>query len=284
MRFKLRNIPIGLMVYGYAVAFSIGAAGAFATLALAVYVGACMLICKAMIAKAESRKNSNTLEFSRDGAANAIGTQYGSFFHVFQSPEPVIETVKVAIGNALKGKLGCSDLKFIAFKDIDRDLEKPETRTFLLISAPETGRKSNFHFLATFGRERAIQTVRWWILVGGEKDPNKVFWRFLLSPITIPFMLLPYLRREHDPLSGLMTVFPGFFNGIDVLSRTKEISFIAFETLVEILDQNGIDTTDLKQQRASIMNVNVSGGQATIGSMVQGAMNKVGGSVGASKS
>ncbi len=67
----------------------------------------------------------------------------------------------------------------------------------------------------------------------------------------------PDIRREHDPLPGLLTVYPGFFNGIDVMTRTRELQFIAFETLVQVLDSFGVDTSDLKQQRADVLNVNV---------------------------
>jgi hypothetical protein len=81
-----------------------------------------------------------------------------------------------------------------------------------------------------------------------------------------------------------MTIYPGFFNEIDVLNRTREIQFVAFETLVEVLDSFGIDTTDLKQQRSNILNINVSGGQTKFGSVVQGAMNRVTGLVGGQKS
>ena len=53
---------------------------------------------------------------------------------------------------------------------------------------------------------------------------------------------------------------------------------MAFNTLVETLDSFGIDTSDLKQQKANILNINVSGGQTSFGSVVQGAMNRVMGS------
>jgi hypothetical protein len=81
-----------------------------------------------------------------------------------------------------------------------------------------------------------------------------------------------------------MTIYPGFYNGIDVQNRTQAIQNVAFATLVEVLDSFGIDTTDLKIQKASMLNINVSGGQATFGSVVQGAMNKVAGMAGGARS
>ncbi len=274
MRFKLRNVLIVLVLYGYLAAM-LFAFGLGAVIAGALYVAVTIVVCRAMIASAERRRDANSLEFSRSGAANALGVQYGTFFHTFQSKEPVLESLKSSFGNALRGCLGCSELKFIALKDIDRDLPSPETRTFMLVNGKESARGTKFHVLASFTREGAIQSLQWWILVGGARDPNKVLWRYAFAPFTIPFMLLPYARREHDPLPGLLTVYPGFFNGIDVMTRTRELQFVAFENLIEVLDSFGIDTSDLRQQRASVLNVNVSGGQASFGSIVQGAMNKV---------
>lgn len=275
MRFKLRNALIVLVLYGYLAALSFGVGGPGAVLVGAIYVAAAVVVCRAMIASAERRRSANAIEFSRTGAANALGVQYGTFFHTFQSKDPVLESLKSSFGNALRGSLGCSELKFIALKDIDRDLPSPETRTFMLVDGKESVRGTNFHVLASFTREGTVQSLQWWILVRGARDPNKLLWRYALAPLTVPFMLLPYIRREHDPLPGLLTVYPGFFNGIDVLTRTRELQFVAFETLVQVLDSFGVDTGDLKQQRASVLNVNVSGGQASFGSIVQGAMNKV---------
>jgi hypothetical protein len=278
MRFKWRNALIVLSLYAYLAFAAYAGAGFVAVLVLAIYAAVTMLVCRSMIASAERRRSSNSLEFSRSGAASALGIQYGSFFHTFQSKEPVLEALKSALGNAMRGNLGCSELKFIALKDIDRDLESPETRTFMLVDGKESVRKSKFHVLASFMREGTIQSVQWWILVGGDRDPNKVLWRYALAPLTLPFMILPYIRREYDPLPGLITIYPGFFNGIDVTTRTRELQFVAFETLIQVLDSFDIDTSDLRQQRASVMNVNVTGGQASFGSIVQGAMNKVAGS------
>ncbi len=283
MRFKLKNALIGIGVYLFILA-TLAGIDISLSVVFVIYAVVCMVIAKSFIAGAEARKTIGAVEFSQSGAADSIGVQYGSFHHVFYSNESVIESFRQALNNALKGKLGCPDLHEIAFKDVDRDLVSPETRTFLLTTAAETARKSGFALLCNFTRTAHIQGVRWWMLVSGVRDPNKVFWRYAFAPLSAPFSVLPYLRRQYDPLSSLMTIYPGFFNGIDVLNRTREIQFVAFETLVEVLDSFRIDTTDLKQQRSNILNINVSGGQTNFGSVVQGAMNKVTGMIGGQKS
>ena len=218
MRFKIRTALIGGAIYLYL----LGILAVLSTELLAIFVlyaGACMAIARSFILGAESRKNSRVFEFSQSGAADSIGTQYGSFHHVFYSNDSVIEVYRQALGNALKGKLGGSEIHEIVFKDVDRDLPTPESRTFLLTSSGETVRKSGFFLLCHFTRSSNIQGVRWWVLVSGLRDPNKVFWRYAFAPLSVPFVIFPYSRRQYDPLNGLTTIYPGFFNGISGLQQ-----------------------------------------------------------------
>lgn len=283
MRFRIRNALTGVSAYLF-IFVALTDVHAALSVGFAIYAVICMLIAKSFITGAEGRKSNNAVEFSQSGAADSVGVQYGSFHHVFYSNEAVIEAYRSALSNALKDKMSCPDLYNVAFKDVDRDLNSPETRTFLITTADETARKSGFALLCNFTRTANIQGVRWWMLVSGVRDPNKVFWRYVFAPLSAPFYVLPYIRRQYNPLTGLMTIYPGFFNEIDVLNRTREIQFVAFDTLVEVLESFGIDTSDLKQQKGNILNINVSGGQTSFGSVVQGAMNKVTGVAGGKKS
>ncbi len=283
MRFKFRNALMGIGAYLY-ILVTLASVDSALFVGFAIYALVCMVIAKSFINGANARKSSNAVEFSQSGAPESIGTLYGSFHHVFYSNESVIEKFRLALSSAMKEKLGCPDLSKVVFKDVDRDLGAPETRNFLITTAAETSRKSGFFLLCHFTRTANIQGVRWWMLVSGFRDPNKFFWFYVRAPLVVPFQVLPYLRRQYDPLNGLMTIYPSFFNEIDVLNRTREIQFVAFETLVEVLESFGIDTADLKQQKGNILNINVSGGQTSFGSVVQGAMNKVTGLAGAWKS
>ncbi|WP_420474560.1 hypothetical protein [Noviherbaspirillum sp. ST9] len=276
MRFKPWNALLGGIVYLYL--FGVLFAGMpGAAVLLLLYAGACMLIAWRLIARAESRRTGNTIEFAQSGATDALGFQWGSFHHVFHSKEAVNESFRDALGAALRGKLGYSAFQEITLKDVDRDLPAPEARTFLVSSAKETTRHAGFSIMCGFTRSADIQGVRWWLLVSGIRDPNKTFWFLALSPVMLPFILYAIVQRQYDPLKKVMTVYPGFFNEIDIVNRTRELQFVAFETLVEVLDSFGIDTSDLKQQKANILSINVSGGQTSFGSVVQGAMNKVSG-------
>ena len=73
MRFKWRNALIVLVLYVYLAASLFEAGDVGAVFVASLYVAAAMLVCRAMIASAERRRGANSLEFSRTGAANALG-------------------------------------------------------------------------------------------------------------------------------------------------------------------------------------------------------------------
>jgi hypothetical protein len=275
IRFKVSNAVVALaaaVVGGVAILGS----GSYGLLLLALgYVGACMAITRWMLSGAESRRSAREIEFCGKHALRALGDECGSFLHVFRSDKPVLGKYKDAMTAALAAQLGCPPPEVMSFKDIDRDLERPETRTLLRATAPATVRGNGLSLLCSFTKTKEVQGVRWWVLVSGARDPNKVFWRYAMSFFLVPFTVWPYLRREFDPLPGLLTVDGGFFNQNDLVSRIKELHFVAFETLVETLESFGIDTSELKQQRASVLNINVTGGQTSFGSVVQGAVGSV---------
>lgn len=274
MRFRITNALIAGIIYS-AVALVLYQTGLVRLIAILIYAFMTMVLMKYFIDAAERRKTMNVIEFSQIEAINALGTNLGSFHHIFYSHEPVLEAFQNDLTSALQNKLGCTVLKQIEFKDVDRELAQPETRVFFAAEAPRTLRRTGFVLLYSFSRSNEVQSIRWWVVVEGGRDINKVFWRYVSAPVIVPFVLLAYIRRQYEPLYGVSTIYSGFFNSIDILSKTRELHYVTFETLIETLDNFGIDTSDLKQQKGDILNINVSGGQTSFGSIVQGALNKV---------
>jgi hypothetical protein len=279
MKLKAKNVVIAVLIYlvllGWFFALNIAIGIVFL-----IYVVCSMLLARAFIRGAEERSSQNSVEFSQSGAANSMGIQYGSFHYVFYSKDAVLDAFREGLDKALAEKLSSPPLQDVTFKDVDRELPSPESRSFLVTTAEKTARDSGFSLLCNFTRNANMNAVQWWVLVSGMRDPNKLLWRYVGAPFQAPFKILAYMHREYDPVHGLMTIYPGFYNGIDVQNRTQAVQSVALLTLVEVLDSFGIDTTDLKIQKASMLNINVSGGQATFGSVVQGAMNKVVGMAG----
>ena len=283
MKFKIRNALIGCGGYIYlvAIAFSSGLPEALVFIA---YIASCMLCMNYFITNAEKRRSDMSIEFSRWNAFDTLGVELASFIHVFQSTKAVTEQLKTNLSSSFNDKLYCTKLDTISFTDLDKDFDEPETRSFFRSTAPRTRRDTAIIFICTFTNTKDIQGIRWWIIASGERDPNKVFWKYIFSPLTIPFIIIPYIRREHDPLVSIVSIHNSFFNSVDILSRTREIQFIAFDTLISTLESFGIDTSDLKTQKINLLNINVTGGKTTIGSIVQGALNKVSSTVGGHES
>lgn len=274
MHFKVFNALLGIALYLILLGAAYGAEPSLAVL-IVLYSGACMFGAWQMIRGAEKRRSVAAIEFSQTGALNVFGQEWSSFHHVFASDKAVLDTYVEVLKRALHDKIGCGPLDKILMKDVDKELDRPESRSFYVTHASPTSRGTGIVMVCSFTRMGSIHGVRWWILVTGARDPNKVFWRFALAPLTVPYVVLPYLRRRYDPLAGLGTVYPGFFNAVDMLNQTRELEYVAFETLVEVLNSFDIDTADLKQQKANIMNINVTGGKANFGTVLQGAKNRV---------
>jgi len=279
LRLKKRNVLVVIVLYlGLAtLAWSHGGAGLL--LLLLLYGAACLAGAKAMVDGAEARRwKGGAVEFAKSEALSALGKPCASFHYVFASKQDLTLPLLARMQSELRSKLGCSDLRETSFRDIDQDLPRPETREFRLAAAPDSARHTRFHFLCSVTRTLNVQGIRWWVLVLGERDPNRVLFWYAFSPATVPFVGLAYLQRQFEPLHCLTSVDNGFFNSLDVLARTREIEFVAYESLMDTLDAFGIDTSDLLAQRANILNVNVNGGaSATLGSLVQGALNRISG-------
>jgi hypothetical protein len=274
MHFKIRNALIGIVLYLYLLGTAYSLQPSLAVLVV-IYCGGCMFAAQLMIAGAEKRRSVAAIEFSQTGALNVFGQEWSSFHHVFSSDKPVLNAYGHALAAALRDKIGCGVFEKIVMKDVDRQLHNPESRNFYVTHAKPTSRGTGIVLVCSFTQMGSVQGVRWWILVTGVRDPNKVFWRFALAPLTVPAVFWPYVRRRYDPLAELGTVYPGFFNAVDMLNQTRELEYVAFETLVEVLDSFDINTADLKQQKSNIMNINVTGGKASFGAVLQGAKNRV---------
>lgn len=285
IRFKKRNAIIGGAIYLYIAFMIVGLAflsGIGAILALA-YIGGCMYAIHAMIEGAHAKENSSTFEFKRYYGLDAFGVEWSSFFHVFKSKDLVSEAAISRIGASLNSDLVKHSLKKIDVVDKDSDLSQPELRSFFCTDGIKTSRGAVVTFVMYSSRVGDVQGLRWWIMARGVYDPNKKFWSILYSPITLPFLIVPYITGKLKPLNWIRSTDLGFYNGLDMLSFSRKMQFVAFYALVDTLESYGLDVSDLKSQVESVLNINVSGGSANFGNVVQGAFNKIGGGVGKGK-
>lgn len=121
-------------------------------------------------------------------------------------------------------------------------------------------------------------------MAGGYIDKDKKFNFIVYSPLTILFWIIPYIKKEYDVLSRIRSIYSASYNDMDVITQIRCLHEAVFSAMVEELEKNGIDTSDIKAQRMQVMNISISGGKVSMGNVVQGAMNKIVASMRGSKS
>ncbi len=167
--------------------------------------------------------------------------------------------------------------------DKDKNLKVYESRLFYISQITHTNRATNVTIALKVDVNNGIHVIRWWLLLGGFVDVNKKLSFLAFSPLTLWFWILPYLRGDYDLLDKIRSIYPSAFNDMDAETLTKLGHKAVFDAIVLVLDNNGIDTSDLLHQRNNVMNINVSGGKFQVGNIVQGSMNKVSAKLGRTK-
>lgn len=219
--------------------------------------------------------SSDSNKFKNDFPFRYYGEIFGSFHHVFSHEEILESNIYSAIDSELKSKTPIDTLSTITITDIDKDLSSSESRTFIKAESGQTSRGTTITLIlyqSCFGK---MQSISWRVLAGGYIDKDKEFNLIAYSLFSLVFWIIPYITREHDILSRIRTINSGAYNIMDVITNIRCIHLAVFDAMINELEKNNIDTSDLKAQKAQVMNINVSGGRLVMGNAVQGAMNKV---------
>lgn len=236
-----------------------------------IYMVICLALMHLFIVSAKARETRGKAHFKRNYGLSRFGVEWASFFHVFRSKDAVAQDAVAMIGTRLNEDLSHHDLKLLELEDRDRDLVASETRVFFFTDGIHTNRGAMVYFVMHPTRLGDVQGVRWWIMTQGANDPNKLLWRYVLSFWYVPFDVFRKLRGSPSRiLVSIRTLNLGFYDGLDILSFARKMEFVAFYALIETLEKYGIDTSDLKAQTGSVLNINVSGGSANFGNVVQG--------------
>lgn len=264
---KLRSPVIAGVVYLALAAFTLGLA-----LIPAVLI---WLIAASISAKEIRAVSESATDFKKSYPFRYFGLSHGDFVHVFQHADGLEVKLLDAIQAELCVKTPASDLRQITITDVDKDLRQPESRKFHIANSPTTRRGTTVTLLLRFASFGTMQSIQWWVLGGGYVDRDKRFNFIAYAPITIWFWILPYLRRDHDLLTRIRTIYSSTYNHFDLETQVKCLHEAVFTALIDELDRNGVDTSNLRVQRMQAMSINISGGRVNMGNIVQGAMNKV---------
>lgn len=236
-------------------------------------LGVPIVIAGLLLRRDVRRLSAGQHTFRRSFPFASFGQEYGDFEHVFFHDTDLSPTIVARLDRALSG-LG-APLKHVELIDQDSALRSPDPRRFHLAQMQDTARGTKVFLALRVTSNASVQSVRWWVLMGGYVSRNSRLIFLGLSPISIWFWIVPYLMGRVNLVDRVRRVYGSAYNDMDVVTAARAANQITIDTLVAVLEDNGIDTSDLKMQRAQVMNINVSGGKVSMGNVVQGAMNKV---------
>lgn len=213
---------------------------------------------------------------------------YGATVHEFQysfkaSSNKTISEVCSTILSNLQEHSGFSDVKSQTITDIDKTLINKDSRDFVVSHSEETVRGGKVTYLLRTDSAGSMHSVKWWFLLSGPITRAAIVSLILFSPLTIPLWIIPRLRGDHNLASNLRSIYPAYYESHDLFTIVNCSNKLTMDTLIKELSDRGIDTSDLKAQLAQSMNINVSGGKASFGSVVQGAVNTMSNASGGAK-
>jgi hypothetical protein len=264
---KVRSVVIAVILHIYLAAITLGI-----SLLLTLISG---MITALMLKNEISKANASSNQFSKNFPFKYFGEVFGSFQHIFYHENNLEQNIYHAIEQYLKSKTPIKSLETISITDVDKDLSSFDERSFVKTESTNTLRGTTITLIFNQSNYGNMQSIQWQVIAGGYIDQEKKFNLISYSLFTILFWIIPYLKREHDLLARVRTIYPGTYNDRDVVTQVRFLHEAIFDAMIQELESNGIDTSDLRAQKMQVMNISISGGKVKMGSIVQGAMNKI---------
>jgi hypothetical protein len=203
------------------------------------------------------------------------GDSVVEFQYIFQHDDNIVVDVATEVVESIKQKADLTTVETVEFSDTDKKLSASDKREFSLGTGKPTMRGSQIHAFLYHDQYGQMQNIQWWILVNNPIKRSKVAIFLLFSFVTFPFRLWPYLKGTFNIAAYIRDPYQAFYEDLDLIMQIRAIHEVIINSLVDSLESRGVDTSDLKTQKAQSMNINVSGGKATFGNVMQGAMNSV---------
>lgn len=219
--------------------------------------------------------SSNDFKFKKVLPFIHYGDSILDFQHIFYHETNILPDLIEGIQQSLVDKTLLSNIEKIEFIDNDKRLYNSESRTFYKSSGKPTTRGSHITVMLYSNTYGDMQNIEWWILISSRIERDKLIKFLIFSPFSFLFWIISYIKGDYNIASVLRSPYPAFYNHLDLIMEIKGIHEVIISSLVDILDKNGIDTSELKIQKAQVLNINVSGGKSTFGNIMQGAMNKI---------
>jgi hypothetical protein len=246
-----------------------------------IYAAVTWVIALVVLRRELARLKGNQHAFRRRFPFLPYGREYGDFEHIFFHDRDLSGEIVGYLNDAFSRTFGGQGLEPVTLVDRDPNLRGRESREFQIASVTTTARGTDVTLALRTETWGQLQAVRWWLLLGGFVERAKMIRFVLLAPVLLPFWLGPYLLGRINIVDRMRTIYGSAYNDMDILTLVRGGHQTVFDALVEVLEKNGIDTSDLKMQRAQVMNIAISGGKVNMGAVIQGAKNTVAQATGA---
>lgn len=265
---KILRVIIIVAIYLFVLAFAAEAGGGVVVL-LVLYSVAAIAGGSALLASDIATAERDVQTFRKKNPLRGLGSVLVDFQHVFYNNKDLLPQILDEINTRLSNRGFLPALQKKAYTDTDKSLNVPEAREFFVASSKANQRGTEVALAVHLRKQAEAQSVQWWVLMRGFIDRNKKVLLLASAPIALPFWIWARLKQELDLVSSVRTVYDAFYNSLDVVADSRALHTLVFDTLVETLDKNGVDISDLKLQRAQVMNINISGGRTRFGNVVQ---------------
>ena len=257
-------------------AFSYAAmAGTFFMVLYLFYLVGAMIFAYKTYESEIARISADINSFKRYTPLRYYGVPLTGFQHVYNCKENILSKVLKAMKTETGSRLKLPSMKAVEITDMDKNLKEKDSRVFHMTTSDASSRGDKLSLAVHVSECGKMQNIRWWILSAGFLSKNNVFNFIAYAPFTMPFRISAILKKEFDLINLLRESYRASYGIMDAVTEVRCIQETMYDTLIKILSQNGVDVSTLRDQRAQVMNINISGGRNNIGNILQGAKNKI---------
>ncbi len=242
-----------LLVVGWLYSLtSLGRDEAAVALLVVLYLGGTMLVAWGAYQHELWKLWSKPNEFDQHFPFRSYGSVKRSFHHSFYAESNLLSYLQRGIKEKLVSRGLGSHFRTVVLSDVDQDLTASDGREFCLATSGTSRRGTTVTLALHTHFTGCMQTVHWWILARGFVDQDRVFRFVALAPVTIPFWIVPYLQKRYDIIERVWPAYGSFYNRLDVDAMVRSLHDAVLEGLINSLDNQGVDTSELRQRLPSL--------------------------------
>jgi len=223
-----------------------------------------------------SRLNEKSFRFNRLSPFRNFGASLFEFQYSFKADnDEIITEITNSITKNLEKFSGFSETNIQTFTDIDKNFENHDSRDFVISRSEETLRGGKVTQLLRLDKSGSMYSIKWWFFLSGVIENAAMISFVIYAPFSMPFWIFPRHRGLVNLAVKIRKIYPAYYESYDLITIVNCANKLTMETLIEELESRDIDTSDLKTQQAQAINISISGGSASFGTVVQGALKNV---------